>query len=187
MKHKKLTTLILIAIILTLLFTLLIRENQHARRINNYLEAETIKEENRLSLLNDFTTNYNDLYASYNELYGNYKRLYENLSDSGWQEFTVTGYSANDSAQGTNNIVATGFNLNYENVSNLPIAASNCIPLYTIVEIENVGFRIILDTGLGYWTGSGWEDENWIDVLFNSKDMASDFGKQKLMVRTIRR
>jgi len=102
-----------------------------------------------------------------------------------WEWCTVTGYSANDSLQGTNNIVAAGFDLNEINVQNLPIVASNCIPLYTIIEIEGLGSYIVLDTGLGYKTDYGWEDDIWVDILFDDKQEAKDFGIQKLKVRVI--
>ncbi|MHA1302238.1 MAG: 3D domain-containing protein [Candidatus Heimdallarchaeaceae archaeon] len=104
-----------------------------------------------------------------------------------WREFTVTAYTANDPTypQGTNNIVAAGFDVNKPYMSKLPIAASNCIPLYSVVEIEGMGAFIILDRGLGYKTEDGWEDENWIDILFKDKEKAFKFGKQRLKVRVI--
>ena len=102
-----------------------------------------------------------------------------------WETYTITAYTANDPSQGTNNIVATGFNLNRHNVDNLPIAASNHVDLYSIVEIEDMGAYIILDTGLGYYTPDGWEDHKWIDLLFDCKEEAFKFGVQELRVRII--
>lgn len=66
-----------------------------------------------------------------------------------WQEFIVTGYSANDPEQGTNDIVATGFDLDYIRVKNLPIAATDpeIIPLYSVIEIKDMGAFVALDTG----------------------------------------
>lgn len=110
----------------------------------------------------------------------------EYISEIEGDKFIITGYSANDSQQGTNNIVATTFNLDYTRVNNLPIAASNCIPLYSIIEIEGLGGYIILDTGLGYKTDYGWEDDNWVDILFDSKEQAIDFGIQERLVRVIK-
>ena len=68
------------------------------------------------------------------------KPYYFDNDNNEWQEFTITGYSANDPSwpQGTNNIVATGFDVDKPYMARLPIAASNCIPVYSIVEIEGV-------------------------------------------------
>jgi len=109
--------------------------------------------------------------------------LYFDNENNEWQEFTVTGYTQYD--EGCNNIVATGFDLDQANVKRLPICASNCIPIYTIIEIEGLGPYIILDTGLGYKTDYGWEDENWIDILFETQEEAIEFGKRKLKVRIL--
>jgi len=97
-----------------------------------------------------------------------------------WQEFICTGYSANDQQQGTNNIVATTFNLDLTRVKNLPIIATDpdVIPLYSIVEIKNMGAFISLDTG-------GAIKGNRIDILFDSKKEAIDFGVKNLSVRII--
>ena len=64
--------------------------------------------------------------------------------------------------------------------------ASNCIPLYTLIEIRGLGGFIVLDNGLGYWASDHWEDNNWIDILFDSKDEALEFGVKELEVRVIR-
>jgi len=97
-----------------------------------------------------------------------------------WANFIITGYSANDPQQGTNNIVATTFNLDYTRVKNLPIVATdpNVIPLYSIVEIKDLGAFISLDTG-------GAIKGNRIDILFNTKKEALLFGKQQMEVRVI--
>ncbi|MDD5013824.1 MAG: 3D domain-containing protein [Atribacterota bacterium] len=97
-----------------------------------------------------------------------------------WEVFEVTGYSANDPAQGTNNIVATTFNLDLNRVKNLPIIATDpdVIPLYSIVEIKGMGAYISLDTG-------GLIRENRIDILFDSKQEALNFGRKELLVRVI--
>ena len=102
-----------------------------------------------------------------------------------WEEYIVTGYSTNDPLQGTNNIVATGFDLDRVNVKRLPIVASNYIPIYSIIEIEGLGPHIVLDTGLGYKTNHGWEDDHWIDILFETKQEAMKFGRQKLKIRIL--
>jgi len=102
---------------------------------------------------------------------------------SRWEWYTATAYSQYD--DGCNNIVFTGFDLDQVNVKKLPIVASNCIPLYTIIEIEGLGSYIVLDTGLGYRTDYGWEDDHWIDILFETQKEADEFGKQKLRVRIL--
>jgi len=98
-----------------------------------------------------------------------------------WQEFTCTGYSANDPQQGTDNMVATTFNLDLTRVKDLPVIATDpeVIPLYSIVEIKDMGAFISLDVG-------GAIKGNRIDILFDSKDEALEFGVKKLEVRVIR-
>jgi len=77
-----------------------------------------------------------------------------------WKKFFITGYTANSGEQGTNEIVATMFNLDLNRVQNLPIIAVDpkIIPLYSIIEIEGLGVFIALDTG-------GLIKGNRIDVL----------------------
>ena len=182
MKLNKLSILIAIALILTLSLAIVVREKQHSKTMAEYIDMEIQKDEARLETYNEFTLNYNDLYSQYNELYGKYMEHVKYV----WQTFTITGYSANDPQQGTNNIVATTFNLDLTRVKDLPIVASNCIPLYSLIEIKGLGGFIVLDTGLGYKTDYGWEDENWIDILFDSKEQALEFGIKELEVRVIR-
>ena len=176
MKPNKFKVLILIAIILTLVLAILIRETQHQDTIIKYLDREIQKEKARLETYREFVKNYNELQASYDELYRKYEEHYIY-----WQEFTITGYSANDSQQGTNNIVATTFNLDLARVKDLPIIATDpeVIPFYSIVEIKDMGAYISLDTG-GKIIG------NRIDILFKTKDEAIDFGIQEREVRVIK-
>ena len=105
----------------------------------------------------------------------------EYVSDLEWEEFICTGYSANDPEQGTNNMVATTFNLGLTRVKDLPIIATDpeIIPLYSIVEIKDMGAYVALDTG-------GTIKGNRIDILFSSKEEAIDFGIQEREVRVIR-
>lgn len=100
---------------------------------------------------------------------------------SKWETFFITGYTANSGEQGTNEIVATMFNLDLNRVQNLPIIAVDpkIIPLYSIIEIEGLGAFIALDTG-------GLIKGNRIDILFNSKSEATEFGKQIMKVRIIK-
>ena len=74
----------------------------------------------------------------------------------------------------------TTFNFYLNKVENLPIIAVDpeIIPLYSIVEIENMGAFIALDTG-------GLIKGNRIDILFDSKQEAINFGKQIMKVRII--
>ena len=172
-RYKNLIIIILIAI---LIFTIFIRENQHAKILIAITEKEVQREEARLETFREFTENYNELQDSYNELYQEYIKHVEYV----WQSFICTGYSANDTLQGTNNIVATNFNLDWENVGNLPIIATDpkIIPLYSIVEIKGLGAYIALDTG-------GLIEGNRIDILFDTKEEALEFGRQSLEVRII--
>jgi len=183
MKPRKFTILILIAIIAVLILTMLIRENQHLIQIENYLEAEIQRENSRLETYNESTKNYNELQEERDRLYIENRELKEK---DNWQLFKVTGYSTCDGEQGTNNIVATTFNLDYTRVKDLPIVASNCIPLYSLIEIKGLGGFIVLDTGLGYWNKDHWEDESWIDILFDSKNEALGFGIKEMLVRVIK-
>ena len=104
-----------------------------------------------------------------------------------WEWCTITGYTQYD--DGCNNIVATGFDLDLERVKKLRICASNYYPKYTILEIEGLGPYIVLDTGLGYKTEDGWEDDHWVDIMISidpkDKQLAYAFGKQQRRVRII--
>ena len=174
--NNRYKNLIIIALIATLIFTIIIRESQHVKTLLAITEKEVQREEARLEVYRKFTENYNDLQASYEELYRKYQEHIEYV----WNSFIVTGYSANDPLQGTNNIVATNFNLDWENVYQLRIIATDpkVIPLYSIVEIKGLGAYIALDTG-------GAIEGNRIDILFDTKEEALEFGKQELEVRII--
>ncbi len=67
-------------------------------------------------------------------------------------------------------------------VKNLPIVAvdPDIIPLYSIVEIENLGAFIALDT-------DGLIKGNRIDILFPTKKEAINFGIKKERVRIIKK
>jgi len=172
MKLNKLTILIAISLILTLILVILVRENQHQNIIVEYLDREIQKEEARLEIYTKFTENYNELQASYDDLYRKYNEHYIY-----WQNFVATGYSPNDHQQGTNNICATGFPTD----CGLPIIATDpeVIPPYSIVEIKDMGAYISLDVG-------GAIKGNRIDILFDSKEKALEFGIKELEVRVIK-
>ena len=157
---------------------ILIQERQHTETIIAYLDSEIQQEEARLKVSQELIKEYNELQLNYNKLLIDYNELIE---DNEWQLFTCTGYSANDLKQGTNNITAATFNLDYQKVKDLPIIAADpeVIPLYSIVEIEGLGGFISLDTG-GKIVGRR------IDILFDSKEEALKFGKQELLVKVIK-
>ena len=111
MKHNKLTILISVAIIATLILVLVIRENQHLSAKENYLIRLEEKEVKHLEGLEKSTENYNKLYADFNEL----NKKYQELAGSkgfyeGWENFEVTGYTQHD--KGCNNITSIGLDLN---------------------------------------------------------------------------
>ena len=173
----KLTILILTAVILILILTMVVTANQHVQDLNKATTDYNYQQERYLENISKQIENYNELYADFNELNKKYQGLVS-LSSEDWDLFTVTGYSANDEAQGTNNVVATTFNLDYTRVKNLPIIAvdPDVIPLYSVVRIKGLGGFIALDTG-GKIIG------NRIDVLFNTKEEALAFGVQELFVK----
>ena len=74
----------------------------------------------------------------------------------------------------------TTFNFDLNKVENSPIIAVDpeIIPLYSIVEIENLGAFISLNKGRLI-------KGNRIDILFDNKKEAINFGKQELKVRII--
>ena len=89
-----------------------------------------------------------------------------------WFYFTATGYSANDPVQGTDETTATGKKI-YEGV----IAVDpKVIPLGSEVQIKGMGTFIAEDTG-------GKIKGNKIDIYFNTKKEARDFGKKGIWLR----
>ncbi len=91
-----------------------------------------------------------------------------------WFYFVATGYSANDPLQGTNNITATGKEIKKGMVAVDP----KIIPLGTQVEIKDIGLFIAEDTG-------GKIKGNRIDIYFETKEEAKDFGRQVIWVRML--
>jgi len=174
--NNRFKNLIIIILIAILIFTIIIRENQRVKTLLAITEKEVQREEVRLETYRQFTENYNELQDSYAELYQEYIKHVEYV----WQTFICRGYSSDDQLEGTNNIVATNFILDYENVCNLRIIATDpkVIPLYSIVEIKGLGAYISLDTG-------GAIKGNKIDILFDTKEEALEFGRQILEVRVI--
>src|SRR4030043_462021 len=98
MKINKFRILILIAIILILFFTLLVRENQHQKILVNTTAEYVQKTDDRQKTMDEFIAGYNDLYASYNELYSRYEELAaENGFYQGWELYDLTAYTSLDS------------------------------------------------------------------------------------------
>jgi 3D (Asp-Asp-Asp) domain-containing protein len=91
-----------------------------------------------------------------------------------WFYFVASGYSANDPEQGTSNRTATG-----EEVREGIIAVDpGIIPLGTKVEIKDMGVFTAEDTG-------GKIKGNRVDIYFNSKEEAEDFGRKGVWIRII--
>lgn len=91
-----------------------------------------------------------------------------------WYYFIASGYSANDPAQGTNNITATGKEIKKGMVAVDPKA----IPLGTKIEIKDMGIFIAEDTG-------GKIKGNRIDIYFDTKKEAKEFGRKGIWVKII--
>lgn len=91
-----------------------------------------------------------------------------------WYYFIASGYSANDSVQGTNNITATGKEIKEGMVAVDP----KVIPLGTKIEIKDMGIFIAEDTG-------GKIKGNRIDIYFDTKKEAKEFSRKGIWVRII--
>ena len=91
-----------------------------------------------------------------------------------WFYFVATGYSANDPLQGTNNITATGKEIKKGMIA----VDSKIIPLGTRIEIKDMGVFVAEDNG-------GKIKGNRIDIYFETKEEAKDFGRQVIWVRVL--
>ena len=89
-----------------------------------------------------------------------------------WFYFVATGYSRNDTNQGTTGITATG----KVAVEGIIAVDPKIIPLGTTVEIKDIGVFIADDRG-------GKIKGNRIDIFFDSKEEAKDFGKKGVWLR----
>jgi 3D (Asp-Asp-Asp) domain-containing protein len=99
-------------------------------------------------------------------------RVEQVIEETEWFYFVATGYSANDPEQGTNNITATGKEIKKGMIAVDP----KVIPLGTEVEIKDMGFFTAEDTG-------GWIKGNRIDIYFETKEQAEQFGRQVIWVK----
>jgi 3D (Asp-Asp-Asp) domain-containing protein len=91
-----------------------------------------------------------------------------------WFYFVATGYSANDPTQGTNDITATGKEIEKGMIA----VDTKIIPLGTKIEIKDMGFFVAEDTG-------GKIKGNRIDIYFDTKEEAKDFGRKTIWVRVL--
>src|SRR4030043_1918908 len=91
-----------------------------------------------------------------------------------WYYFVTSGYSADDPVQGTDNVTATGKEVRAGIIAVDP----DVIPLGTRIEIKNMGFFTAEDTG-------GKIKGNRIDIYFDSKKEAQDFGRKGVWIRII--
>ena len=173
MKNEKSPSHILIlgVIIIYILISNNLIGNLENNLINKKMEIKNLEKELKNTEMN--LINCNDYYKNKN-LNEDIKSIKENKSE--WQKFFITGYTANSGEQGTNNIVATMFNLNLDRVKNLPIIAVDpeIIPPYSIVEIKELGVFIALDTG-------GLIKNNRVDVLCQDIETAYEITGEYLV------
>ncbi len=94
--------------------------------------------------------------------------------DVNWYYFVATGYSANDPNQGTNATTATGTEVREGIVAVDP----DIIPLGTKIEVKELGTFVAEDTG-------GKINGNRIDIFFDSKQEAKEFGKKEVWVKIV--
>lgn len=181
MQFYKFTILIISLLLIFAVFLLLFIWSNYERDFKYLSDKLKTSDQLHLEALNGLTISYNDLLADYEKLYADYEALDASLDKTEYEPFVITGYSANDPAQGTTNLVKAGFNLDFSHVKKLPIIAvdESIIPLYSIVEIKDIGLFLALDTG-------GAIKGNRIDVLFEDKQDAINFGKKICDVRIIK-
>ena len=89
-----------------------------------------------------------------------------------WFYFVATGYSKNDTSQGTTGITATG----KVAVEGIIAVDPKIIPFGTTVEIKDIGVFLAADSG-------GKIKGNRIDIFFDSKEEAKEFGKKGVWLR----
>lgn len=100
---------------------------------------------------------------------------YKNLEkNNDWFYFVATAYSKNDASQGTNDKTATGKTVREGIIAVDP----DIIPYGTVVEIKDFGYFVAEDCGSKI-------KGNRIDIYFDSKEEAKEFGMQSLWVRII--
>jgi 3D (Asp-Asp-Asp) domain-containing protein len=97
--------------------------------------------------------------------------------DTEWRTFTATAYCSCEKCCGHNHgITKSG----EEAVEGLTVAADwNVLPKGSLVEIENIGYRVVQDTGNAI-------KGNRIDVYFDKHEDAVKFGKKEVKLRIVR-
>ncbi len=103
-------------------------------------------------------------------------KVREVKQETEWFYFIATGYSADDPQQGTNNITATGKEIKKGMIAVDP----DVIPLGTKVEIKDMGTFTAEDTG-------GKIRGNRIDIYFETKSQAQEFGRRVIWIRPLDR
>ena len=101
-----------------------------------------------------------------------YKEVEKNIE---WFYFVATGYSGNDASQGTDSVTATGKTVREGIIAVDP----EVIPYGTLIEIKEVGYFTAEDCGSKI-------QGNRIDIYFDSKQEAKQFGRQGIWLRIIR-
>lgn len=96
----------------------------------------------------------------------------EQKVETEWYYFVATAYSADDRSQGTNSTTATGKKVREGIIAVDP----DIIPLGTNIEIKDMGVFIAEDTG-------GKIKGNRVDIYFDSKQEAKEFGRQGIWIR----
>lgn len=102
------------------------------------------------------------------------KEIMEVEKEVEWYYFIASGYSANDPAQGTNNITATGKEIKEGMIA----VDTRVIPLGTKIEIKDMGIFKAEDTG-------GKIKGNRIDIYFDTKKEAKEFGRKGVWIKII--
>lgn len=102
------------------------------------------------------------------------KDIEEAEKEVDWYYFIASGYSANDHVQGTDNTTATGKEVREGIVAVDP----DVIPLGTKIEIKDIGIFTAEDTG-------GKIKGNRIDIYFDSKEEAEEFGRKGVWVKMV--
>jgi 3D (Asp-Asp-Asp) domain-containing protein len=102
------------------------------------------------------------------------KEVREVEKEVDWYYFIASGYSANDSVQGTDSITATGKEIKEGVVAVDP----DVIPLGTEIEIKDIGTFTAEDTGREI-------KGNRIDIFFDSKKEAKEFGRKGIWVKIV--
>jgi len=182
MTQNKIKNLILIALIVILFFTLLIRENQHAKTLLDITEKEVQKEESRLEVYRKFTENYNELQEE------NIRLTTENLelkygNQIEWGRFDITGYTQYD--DGCDGLTSIGLDLSkdWTKYFNFVAVDPDIIPYGSILIISfDNDFIIALAVDCG-----GKIKGNKLDLYFDTLKEAFSFGtKEDVLVGVIK-